>query len=755
VEGGFKIAVFDLMGESLSDLFYRCGRRFSLKTVLMLAQQLISRLESVHEAGIVHRDVKPGNFVMGRGEEAGKVYVIDFGLSNSWLIGGKHIGFNMESPFRGTHRYASVNSHMKFEQSRRDDLEAVAYVLIYFLNGGLPWQSLKVSRSKRRKAIGKYKASISPESLCAGLPLQFTQFLTYVKMLGFDSTPDYQYCRNLFRSAFDEHGFEDDGVWDWDLLPAPTPAAAAAPATAAGTLPHPSPLAGQVGSHSAAPLNHTATPTPTFSISQTLAHYMQQQPPMAPALPASTAAHPIVPTVAHLPPIASTQLQNAPSGQRPLPTPHLRPSLIAHAAAQPQELNATSAQHRANGPCVNLASGLAPMPLPLNSRPSVSTLPKARINIMNNDFPSTFVSLNDETARHPAHRPHTVLHPSMPSSMSATHGFARVQHTKPHSPQETDTPADFLGLVHSHAPPARTAPATHHSPSIYASPTLAELDGSRAPQIRRTTRAGENAWNPLAAPHASSPLLGSTHEPLASFSGKARLTSSSSSGLQRSTSPAASPEPLTMDFMEEDLLFAHSNASLASLSTSAATSSAGSSVLSVSSSSTIASSPAHSMASHHHHHHHAVQGHMTGHQGQHMHQGGHNMSIPASPSSATHPDSPIPIPMSMDVAMDSDAILWSTSTPADMLAEASYISNATTTTECHSLCTSDTAAAVSCGTTTLALANEGPLSSSTSRSPSSSPNAKKRRRFAEPELLPEPICKRRSARLLDRELSSK
>lgn len=209
------------MGESLSDLFYRCGRKFSLKTVLMLGQQLVSRLEAVHEAGIVHRDVKPGNFVMGRGEEAGTVFVIDFGLSNFWSTNNGHIPFNMESPFRGTHRYASVNSHRKFEQSRRDDLEAIAYVLIYFINGGLPWQSLRVARNKRRKAIGLSKASYTPEVLCENLPHQFASFLKYVKALRFEQTPDYEYCRNLFRNCFDEAGFEDDGIWDWELLSVP------------------------------------------------------------------------------------------------------------------------------------------------------------------------------------------------------------------------------------------------------------------------------------------------------------------------------------------------------------------------------------------------------------------------------------------------------------------------------------------------------------------------------------------------------
>lgn len=205
------------MGESLSDLFYRCGRKFSLKTVLMLGEQLVTRLEAVHNAGIVHRDVKPGNFVMGRGEEAGTVFVIDFGLSNYWRSNSGHIPFNTESPFRGTHRYASVNSHRKFEQSRRDDLEAIGYVLIYFLNGGLPWQSLRVARNKRRKAIGVSKASFSPEALCEGLPRQFAEFLKYVKVLNFEQKPNYSYCRNLFKTCFTEAGLEDDGVWDWEL----------------------------------------------------------------------------------------------------------------------------------------------------------------------------------------------------------------------------------------------------------------------------------------------------------------------------------------------------------------------------------------------------------------------------------------------------------------------------------------------------------------------------------------------------------
>jgi serine/threonine protein kinase len=205
------------MGPSLSDLFYKCRRQFSVKTVLMLADQLISRLQFVHESGIVHRDVKPGNFVMGTGEQAARVFIIDFGLSNMWKDpqSSMHIKYNQESAFRGTHRYASINSHFKSEQSRRDDLEALGYVLIYFASGGLPWQNVKVARHKRRKSIGKYKQSVPIEDLTRGLPAEFAKYMTYVRSLQFEERPNYDYLKNLFSSCFQRLGFANDRIFDW------------------------------------------------------------------------------------------------------------------------------------------------------------------------------------------------------------------------------------------------------------------------------------------------------------------------------------------------------------------------------------------------------------------------------------------------------------------------------------------------------------------------------------------------------------
>eukprot|EP00029_Vermamoeba_vermiformis_P007085 TRINITY_DN2960_c0_g1_i1.p1 TRINITY_DN2960_c0_g1~~TRINITY_DN2960_c0_g1_i1.p1 ORF type:complete len:466 (-),score=129.44 TRINITY_DN2960_c0_g1_i1:585-1982(-) len=236
-EGLFRVVVLDLMGPSLSDLFYSVGKQFSLKTTLMLAEQMINRLEFVHKKRIVHRDVKPGNFVMGLGRNEGKVFIIDFGLSNYYQDQtGKHIGYNEDASFHGTHRYASVNSHFKVEQSRRDDLESLGYVLVYFLRGGLPWQNVKAKKKKRRVVIGEMKRELSIEQLTAGLPSEFATFMHYVRGLNFLDLPDYEYMRRLFRTCMLKHQFAPDGKFDWSAKTALVTATMPAPITAAPLL---------------------------------------------------------------------------------------------------------------------------------------------------------------------------------------------------------------------------------------------------------------------------------------------------------------------------------------------------------------------------------------------------------------------------------------------------------------------------------------------------------------------------------------
>ncbi|KAA6387019.1 MAG: putative Casein kinase I, partial [Streblomastix strix] len=128
----------------------------------------------------------------------------------------QHIPYREDKGLTGTVRYASINSHHGIEQSRRDDLESIGYVLIYFLTGTLPWQGLKIeNRANKFRAICDMKMSIPVETLCKDCPTEFAQYMKYVKDLNFDAKPDYFYLRRLFRSLFLKQGFTLDFVYDW------------------------------------------------------------------------------------------------------------------------------------------------------------------------------------------------------------------------------------------------------------------------------------------------------------------------------------------------------------------------------------------------------------------------------------------------------------------------------------------------------------------------------------------------------------
>jgi serine/threonine protein kinase len=226
---GCSSIIMDVLGPSLSDLFYQQGKHFSLKTTLLLADQMIKRLEQLHNVGIIHRDIKPGNFVMGIGPNAHKVYLIDFGLANFFRnTDGSHMAYRTDAPFRGTHRYASINAHFKIEQSRRDDLEGLGYVLIYFLRGGLPWQNINCSRRRRRKMIGDSKKSVSLDQLCEGLPVEFKEYMEVVRNITYESDPPYRHLRKLFKRCFRRESYKKDFVYDWTTADATSDATSVA-----------------------------------------------------------------------------------------------------------------------------------------------------------------------------------------------------------------------------------------------------------------------------------------------------------------------------------------------------------------------------------------------------------------------------------------------------------------------------------------------------------------------------------------------
>ncbi|XAR67602.1 Non-specific serine/threonine protein kinase [Bertholletia excelsa] len=221
VEGDYNVLVIDLLGPSLEDLFSFCNRKLSLKTVLMLADQMINRVEFVHSKSFLHRDIKPDNFLMGLGRRANQVYIIDFGLAKKYRDSSthQHIPYRENKNLTGTARYASMNTHLGIEQSRRDDLESLGYVLMYFLRGSLPWQGLKADNKKQKhEKISEQKASTSIEALCRGYPTEFTSYFHYCRSLRFDEKPDYAYLKRIFRDLFIREGFQFDYVFDWTIL---------------------------------------------------------------------------------------------------------------------------------------------------------------------------------------------------------------------------------------------------------------------------------------------------------------------------------------------------------------------------------------------------------------------------------------------------------------------------------------------------------------------------------------------------------
>jgi len=224
VQDAYTVMVLDLLGPSLEDLLNFCKGRLSLKTVLMIADQMINRLECVHSRNVIHRDVKPDNFLLGLGRRANQVNLIDFGLSKKYRDSKTqvHIPYREGKALTGTARYASINTHAGLEQSRRDDLEALGYVLIYLVKGCLPWQGLpsKTPKTKQERydEIMQQKINTSLKDLCKDLPQQFEEYLTYCRKLQFEERPDYGYLRQLLRDAFAKEGFQLDFVYDWSLV---------------------------------------------------------------------------------------------------------------------------------------------------------------------------------------------------------------------------------------------------------------------------------------------------------------------------------------------------------------------------------------------------------------------------------------------------------------------------------------------------------------------------------------------------------
>ncbi|ELK29017.1 Casein kinase I isoform alpha [Myotis davidii] len=222
-EKEYNVLVMDLLGPSLEDLFNFCSRRFTMKTVLMIADQMISRIEYLHTKNFIHRDIKPHNFLMGIGphsnksDTAGKRKRSTAAVQNNKTK--QHIPYREDKSLTGTARYASINAHLGIEQSRRDDMESLGYVLMYFNRSSLPWQGITAATKKQKyEKISERKMSIPVEVLCKGFPAEFAMYLNYCRGLRFEEAPDYVYLRQLFRILFILLNYQHDYAFDWTTL---------------------------------------------------------------------------------------------------------------------------------------------------------------------------------------------------------------------------------------------------------------------------------------------------------------------------------------------------------------------------------------------------------------------------------------------------------------------------------------------------------------------------------------------------------
>ncbi|KAH8293129.1 hypothetical protein KR044_005537, partial [Drosophila immigrans] len=212
---GHNVMAMELLGPSLEELFQFCSRRFSLKTVLMLAEQMVERIEYVHKKCYVHRDIKPDNFVMSAESEENKLYIIDFGLAKRYMDANKHLPFGWSNHMTGTVRYASRNAQRGFELSRRDDMISLGYVWMYFLRGSLPWQGMQGPRAQRLERIFEMKRSVSLVELCKGFPDEFASYLAHCQTLSFDLQPNYLNIRRSFSDLFARLKYVRDWRFDW------------------------------------------------------------------------------------------------------------------------------------------------------------------------------------------------------------------------------------------------------------------------------------------------------------------------------------------------------------------------------------------------------------------------------------------------------------------------------------------------------------------------------------------------------------
>ncbi|CAA7016778.1 unnamed protein product [Microthlaspi erraticum] len=207
-QGDYYVMVMDMLGPSLWDIWNTSGQAMSSEMVACIAVESLSILEKMHAKGYVHGDVKPENFLLGQPStsQEKKLFLVDLGLATKWREGGsgQHVEYDQRPDmFRGTVRYASAHAHLGRTASRRDDLESLAYTLIFLHRGRLPWQGYQ--GDNKSFLVCKKKMATSPDMLCCFCPPPFKQFLEIVVNMKFDEEPNYGKLVSLFQDLLGEN----------------------------------------------------------------------------------------------------------------------------------------------------------------------------------------------------------------------------------------------------------------------------------------------------------------------------------------------------------------------------------------------------------------------------------------------------------------------------------------------------------------------------------------------------------------------
>ena len=213
----YNILVQTLLGISINDIFHSNNKKICMKDCCMIGIQMLDRLEYIHSKYIIHRDIKPDNFLVGN-PDTSLIYLIDFGLSKKYMSSrtGRHVKFAINKKWSGTSRFASANSLRGVIQSRRDDLESLCYILLFIMKGNLPWDNVfGYSENDDILLIYKIKKFMKPELLFLNLPKETAEFFRYCKGLDFEQKPDYNYLRSLLLKILNTQKNKNDLNFSW------------------------------------------------------------------------------------------------------------------------------------------------------------------------------------------------------------------------------------------------------------------------------------------------------------------------------------------------------------------------------------------------------------------------------------------------------------------------------------------------------------------------------------------------------------